>query len=60
METLLFVIVAIALYFTSDWILGLVETRVGHRLENRTVYFFCILLASALVAFNLLHALLDS
>jgi hypothetical protein len=58
MEILLFVVVAIALYFTSDWILRLIEGRAGRRLENRTVYFFCILLASALLAFNLLRALL--
>ena len=52
--------VAIALYFTSDWILRLIEARAGHPLRNRTVYFFCILLASALLAFNLLRAILDS
>jgi len=60
MEILLFAVVAIALYFTSDWILRLVESRAGRPLQNRTVYFFCILLASALLAFNLLRAILDS
>ena len=59
MEILLFAAVAIALYFAADWILRLVETRAGRRLENRSVYFFCILLASALLAFNILRALLD-
>jgi len=60
MEILLFGAVAIALYFTSDWILRLIETRAGRPLENRSVYFFCILLASALLAFNLLRAVLAS
>lgn len=60
MEFLLFAAVGIALYYTSDWILRLIESRAGHPLENRTVYFFCILLASALLAFNLLRAILDS
>ena len=55
MQTVYFIIAAIALYFISDWVLIRVERRLGHRLEHRTAVFFVILLTLALVSFWLVR-----
>lgn len=54
MQTVVFIVVAVALYFFSDWLLRQIERRLGRRLEYRTLYFFFILLALALAAFHLI------
>jgi hypothetical protein len=51
METILFTLVAIALYFVSDWLLVRIEAAVGKRLEHRSLIFFAILLTLALTSF---------
>ena len=51
METLWFLVAAVALYFLSDRVLQMIETRIGRRLEQRSLIFFAILLLSALVTF---------
>jgi hypothetical protein len=58
MELVLFVVVAIGLYFLSDQLLRLAERRAGRQFEYRTIYFFLILLALALLSFNIIGRLL--
>ncbi len=57
MEMVYFTIAGIALYFVSDWILERVEIARGERFENRTLIFFVILLALALVTFSVIRRL---
>ena len=54
MEIVYFTLVGIGLYFASDWILDRIETARGGRFENRSVIFFVIILALALVSFQLI------
>lgn len=51
MEIVYFTVVAVALYFVADRLLGLIESRLGRVLEHRTVIFFAILLVLALASF---------
>jgi len=51
METVYFTIVAIFLYFFSDWLLDRIERKVGRRFEHRSLYFFGILVTLALLSF---------
>jgi hypothetical protein len=60
MEIIYFTLVAIGLYFASDWILDRIETARGRPFENRSVIFFVIILALALVSFQILGRLLRS
>lgn len=53
-----FTIVAIALYVGADWFINMLERRRGERFENRSIYFFGILMVSAVVTFQILQALL--
>ena len=57
MEVILFTLVAVVLYFFSDWLLQRVETRLGRRLEHRTLVFFGIILTLALISFSLIEQL---
>ena len=57
MEPIAFTLVAIALYFSADWLLQRIEMALGRRLEHRSLVFFAILLASALATFPLLERL---
>lgn len=54
-EALLFTATAIILYLLADRLLDLLERRVGRRFEQRSLYFFAILLLLALVVFPLLQ-----
>jgi len=58
METLWFLLAAVALYFLSDRVLQMIEVRIGRRLEQRSLIFFAILLLSAMVTFWLIRLLL--
>lgn len=60
METLYFILVAVALYFAADRILKRAEARAGRRFENRSIIFFGLLLALALISFSILRTLLDA
>jgi energy-converting hydrogenase Eha subunit E len=51
MQYVLFTILGIALYLVSDWVVKALERRAGHVFEHRTLMFFAILLALALVTF---------
>jgi len=55
MSAIYFTIVAIALYFVSDWLLQRVEVSVGRRLEHRSLIFFVILLSLALITFSFIQ-----
>ncbi len=55
MSGVYFTLVAIVLYFVSDWILERVEIAAGRRFEHRTLIFFAILLALALASFSLIQ-----
>ncbi len=50
----LYTAAGLVLYFLSDWILNQVEIRRGQRFANRSVVFFVIILALAVVVFNLI------
>ena len=54
MEQIAFIIVALILYFGTNWILGRIETALGRRLEYRTIVFFFMLLIFALISFELI------
>ena len=54
-----FTIVAIALYVGADALLNMLERRRGERFENRSIYFFAILMVSAILTFQILQALLS-
>ena len=57
MEIVYFTLVAVALYFGSDWILNRIEFAAGRRLEHRSIIFFAILLIMALTSFALIRHL---
>ncbi|MEK7245728.1 MAG: hypothetical protein AAB223_06900 [Pseudomonadota bacterium] len=50
-ETLVFVVVAVALYWLADRILLRIEAARGARFEQRTLIFFGVLLTLALASF---------
>lgn len=60
MEIIYFTLVAIGLYFVSDWILDRIETARGRQFENRSVIFFVIILVLALISFQILGRLMRS
>lgn len=55
MSAIYFTIVAIVLYFVSDWLLERVEVAAGKRLEHRSLIFFAILLSLALITFSIIQ-----
>ena len=60
MEMVYFTIVAIVLYFVSDWLLDRIEHAVGRRFEHRSLYFFGILVTLALLSFAAIRTLSSS
>jgi hypothetical protein len=52
MEVVLFTALAVILYFVSDHMLLMLEARAGRRFEYRSLVFFAILLALAVVVFG--------
>jgi hypothetical protein len=57
LEIVYFTVVAIGLYFVSDWLLRRIETARGEILEHRSVVFLLILLSLALASFSLIRYL---
>ena len=55
MSIIYFTLVAIILYFASDWILERVEIAAGKRFEHRSLIFFVILLTLTLTSFSLIQ-----
>ena len=54
MAYLYFTVAAIFLYFFSDWILNLIEQRLGKRLQYRSVIFFVIIMVLAMGSFEII------
>jgi hypothetical protein len=52
MEMLLFTALAVVLYLVADRALNALEVRAGRRFEYRSLVFFAILLALAIVVFS--------
>ena len=59
-QSLLFLVVGIALYFFADWLLRRIEAAQGGPLPYRPLVFFGILLVSALLVFGLIRALVPA
>jgi len=57
MSIVYFTLVAALLYLFSDWVLQRAEVVAGRRFEHRSLIFFCILLALALMTFTLIGQL---
>jgi Ca2+/Na+ antiporter len=55
MEIVWFSLVAILLYFASDWLVRRIEAAAGRTLEYRSLLFFGILLVLALATFALIR-----
>lgn len=60
MELVLLVVVGIALYFLSDFLLTQIERWIGHRLEHRELLYFGVFLGLALLSFYLIRHFLGS
>jgi len=58
MAYLYFTVVAIALYFLSDWILNKIEEYMGKRLKYRSVVFFVIITVLAMGSFSFIDTLM--
>lgn len=56
MSMIYFTLVAVALYFIADWLLGQLENLAQRRFEHRQIVFFGILLALALASFAAIRA----
>ena len=59
-QTVVFLIVAVFLYWLSDRILRWIEASRGGLLENRTLVFFAILLCLSVGTFGLLGRLFEA
>lgn len=58
MESLYFLLAAVALYFLSDRVLDAAERFAGRRFAYRTIIFFCLLLGFTFVTFAILRRIL--
>ncbi len=57
MTPVYYAVVAIVLYFGSDWILGQLEESRGSQFEHRSTVFFAIILVLAVGSFKILEYL---
>ena len=57
-ELILFSINAIVVYLLSDWLLRLVEQKLGRVIKHRQVVFFVIFLVLVMSSFYVLRTLL--
>lgn len=53
MEILYYTVTAVVLYFVADWLLDRVEIAFGRRFEYRSLIFFFIIVALALMTSQL-------
>jgi len=58
MEAIYFTLVAIGLYFFSDWLLERIERLRGKRFEQRSIVFFAIITVLALISFQVIQMLM--
>jgi len=59
-EAVYFTLVAVGLYFFSDWLLDRIERLRGSRFEQRSIIFFAIITVLALVSFQVIQLLMRS
>ena len=57
-EMMVYTLIGITLYISSDWILIQIEKVVGRQFDNRNLVFFAIIMILALVCFTLIRLLL--
>jgi hypothetical protein len=57
MAMILYTLTGIVLYVLADWLLRRLEARAGRVFEHRSLVFFGLLLAMALVSFALIRSL---
>lgn len=60
MEAVYFTLVAVGLYFFSDWLLERIERLRGKRFEQRSIVFFAIITVLALISFQVIQMLMRS
>lgn len=60
MEIILFTVVAVVLYFLSDWIVQRIEIAADRRLKHRTLLFFAIIMILAVSSFSLIRSYLST
>lgn len=58
MEAVYFTLVAIGLYFFSDWLLERIERLRGKSFEQRSIVFFVIIAVLAVISFQVIQLLL--
>ena len=58
MEAIYFTVVAVGLYFFSDWLLERIERLRGKRFEQRSIVFFAIITVLALISFQVIQMLM--
>ena len=58
-QVLIFTIVAVGLYFLSDWIIRLIEQQRGEPLANRSLVFFVIILVLSVTSFQIIQRVLQ-
>jgi hypothetical protein len=55
MQTLYFVVIGIALYFSADWLLNRIERARGERFAHREIIYFAIILTLTLATFYFIN-----
>lgn len=58
MEAVYFTLVAIGLYFFSDWLLERIERLRGKSFEQRSIVFFVIIAVLAVISFQVIQMLM--
>jgi hypothetical protein len=58
MQIVLFTIVAIGLYFFTDWAVRTIEQYRGEPLPNRNLVFFAIIFVAAIISFQIIQRVL--
>ena len=58
MEAIYFTLVAVGLYFFSDWLLDRIERLRGKRFEQRSIVFFAIITVLAFISFQVIQLLM--
>ena len=59
-EAVYYTITGVVLYLLADRVLRLIEARAGRVFEHRTLIFFVLLLAMALVSFAVIRRLVPA
>ena len=60
LEAVYFTLVAVGLYFFSDWLLDRIERQRGKRFEQRSIVFFAIIAVLAIISFQVIQMLMRS